>query len=188
MKTQTRDNAIKRAEQTIRVLIVVVLALSIALVVLAGVATYGLLSKFTLYVPTMTSESYSQSRINLSPVYLSNIAQDVMQLRLTVNPQTVVNRYQRILSMVEPKLRHGIAKAFNAEIASIQAHKMQSVFYARENTQVDMSDLTVKVTGRLVRIDAGVLLKEAIKTYQIQFINHLGTLTIASIEEVKDHA
>jgi len=184
MKTQTRDDAIARNQQLIRVLKLVVICQSITLILLGSLVCYGFFAKQVMYVPTMSHAAYSQSQIRLSPAYVGSVADDLMQLRLTFNEDTVEARYQKLLSMVEPKSRARVASALNKEISVIKKRKMQSVFYQDSQPLVDMHELSAKVSGNLVRIDDGVILPARHKTWLIHFANHLGTLRILSITEV----
>ena len=187
MKTRTRDDAISKNQYALRVMTITCLAQSVAIIVLGALVLFGFFSREVMYVPTMGGTSYTQSQMRLSPTYLEHVATDVMQLRLTFSADTIVARYEQLLSMVKPSALRAVRSAFNAEIKAVKKRNMQSVFY-QDKALVDIKENQVKVSGFLQRVDDGVLLPKAHKTYLIQFNNVFGTVKIVSIKEVTAHA
>ena len=186
METQVRDDAIAKNKKTLRVITIACLAEAVAIVVLAGICIYAMSAKKTVYQPTMGA-SYTLSGKAFSPVYLKDMASDIMQLRLTWNPSTVIQQYGKILSMVKPSSVTYVRKSLNSEIATIKNRKMSSVFY-QTLARIDVKRQAAIVSGSLERIDDGVILPAVTKHYLIQFHYVGGTLQIVSIKEEKAHA
>jgi len=187
MRTDRRDDAIAKNKQTVRLLKIVCLAQSAAIVALAALVLYFCTSKEIVYQPTMGS-SYTMSERHFSPAYLRNMATDIMQLRLTWNAQTVTGHYAKILTMVKPNVTTAVRKMLNSEIAAIKKRNISSVFY-QTKALVDVKNQVAKVSGNLVRTDDGVVLPSVRRTYLIQFHYTHGTLQIVSIaDQEKQHA
>ncbi|MCF6768421.1 type IV conjugative transfer system protein TraE [Thiotrichales bacterium 19S11-10] len=188
MKTQLRDDVLTKNRQIIRILITTCLSLVIVVLVLSGLSFYSFFVKERIYIPTHSSESFSLSSFNASPSYLSDMATDIMQSRLTWSSDTISKQYTKLLNLVSVNQKEALKKTLNEEIESVKRRKMSSVFYQNKKPLVDSQSLVVQVTGQLQRVDDGIILKPVKKTYQIHFSYHLGLLTIVSISEVKGHA
>lgn len=187
MKVSVRDDAISKNRYTLRVMTLACIGQSITIVLLSGLCLFSFFYQKTVYIPTVSGQSYTMSSANISPIYIQDVANDVMQLRLTWNSDTITQQYQKLISFLKPKDVPYFRALLNKEINNVKNRHMQSVFYIR-STKVDVKDHMALVSGVLQRVDAGVMIKPVHKSYQIKFSNYYGRLYLTSIEEVKANA
>lgn len=158
---------------------------SVVAVILAGLCFYMLLHKETHWLPMCSSGQYQISQQTMSPNYIRDIVERVVDLRLTYNKDTVESRFNALLMLVEPSHIESLKGLLNDEQKIIVAKNIASVFYV-DTIALDIAHQTAKIHGVLIQTSHGIALPDAIKTYELTYSYKSGLISILSMKEVAD--
>lgn len=185
MRTTIRDDAILKNKQMMRVLSIACISEALVILVLSALVVYLDLSRNIVLVPTNSNVQYKVSALHVSANYIKDMAENVVQLRLSWNAQSISHQFQKLLAMSEMSARQSLAKQLNQEIKVVKKRKMSSVFYQEGVPLANLNNMTVKVVGTLQRVDDDVLLSPVKKAYLIHFKDGIEGFRIVSIKEGK---
>ncbi|MFO2971155.1 type IV conjugative transfer system protein TraE [Legionella pneumophila serogroup 10] len=118
--------------------------------------------------PFSGAPSYLKSASNVDGHYLSLMAENFVNERLNVTPETVDANHQRLLSYVGHQNYTSMLRFLTNEAKVIKAKKMSSIFYIDKN-KANPHELTVVVSGTLKRFVGLQALNDERKTYFLQF-------------------
>lgn len=139
--------------------------------------------------PFSGTPSYLKSAASVDGHYLSLMAENFINERLNVTPQSVDANHQRLLSYVDHQNYTQMVRLLTNESKVIKAKKMSSIFYIDKN-KANPHELTVVVSGTLKRFVGLQALNDERKTYLLQFQYKESRLSIVkfSLSKEKDNA
>ncbi|HHU0102145.1 TPA: type IV conjugative transfer system protein TraE [Legionella pneumophila] len=129
--------------------------------------------------------SYLKSASSVDGHYLSLMAENFVNERLNVTPETVDGNHQRLLSYVNHQNYTQILRLLTNEAKVIKAKKMSSIFYI-DNNKANPHALTVVVSGILKRFVGLQALNDERKTYVLQFQYKDSRLSIVNFSLLKE--
>lgn len=117
------------------------------------------------------------------------MAENFINERLNVSPETVDAKHERLLSFVSPGVYPYFLKQLSLEAGVIKDKKMSSSFDITA-IQVDPSNLTARVTGRQKRYVGIQSIDDVQRIYELQFHYAQGRLSIIqfALKKEEDHA
>lgn len=127
--------------------------------------------------PFAGSASYIKGSHYVDAHYLSLMAENFINERLNVSPETVDANHKRLLSFIDPLQYPHFLKLLSSEGEAIKSKKISTSFDITD-IQVNPNRLTTKVTGRLKRFVALQNIDDIVKCYELQFHYRHGRLTI----------
>ncbi|MCW8418872.1 type IV conjugative transfer system protein TraE [Fluoribacter dumoffii] len=135
--------------------------------------------------PFSGSLGYLKSASNVDSHYLSLMAENFVNERLNVTPETVDANHQRLLSFVNHQNYTQMLKLLMSEAKVIKAKKMSSTF---DITQIKTNPnrLTAVVSGVLKRYVGLQSLSDERKTYLLQFQYKHSRLSIIKFSLFKE--
>lgn len=118
--------------------------------------------------PFSGAPGYLKSASNVDGHYLSWMAENFVNERLNVTPETVDANHQRLLSFVNHQHYAQMLGLLTKEAKVIKAKKMSSIFYIDKN-KPSPQELTVVISGTLKRFVGIQALTDERKSYLLQF-------------------
>ena len=185
MDTGFRDNTIAKNRLVLRLTFIWAIATSLVSVILAGLCFYVVVHKETHWLPMCTRGQYQISQKYMSPNYIRDIAERVVDLRLTYNKDTVESRFDALLMLIEPSHMESLKNLLKDEQKTIIAKDIASVFYVEE-IALDIPHQRAKIHGKLIQTSHGIALPDALKTYELTYTYKSGLISILSMKEVAD--
>ncbi|CDZ79400.1 conjugal transfer pilus assembly protein TraE [Legionella massiliensis] len=139
--------------------------------------------------PFSGAPAYLKSASEVDGHYLSLMAENFVNERLNVTPETVTANHQRLLAYVSHQSYPQLLRRLTNEAKIIKAKKMSSIFYVDTN-KANPHKLTVVVSGTLKRFVGLHALNDERKTYVLQFHYNDSRLSIVKFSQLleKDHA
>ncbi len=181
MKTIVRDNEVARYKLYFRLSIGWAFTSTVFATLLLFCCVYLYFAQRIILEP-MNGNTEVINDLQFTPTYFKDVVSDIMQLRLTWNPDTITAHYRRLLSLVKPSEILLIRQQLNQEIAEVKKQNITSVFYMTK-IEIHMATDQARITGQLVRTVDGVLLKPKTKIYMLKLKYNLGHFSIISIED-----
>lgn len=135
--------------------------------------------------PFSGSPGYFKSASNVDSHYLSLMAENFINERLNISPETVDANHKRLLSFVNHKHYSAIFRLLAKESKVIKAKKMSSTF-AIERIKTNPNQLTVFVSGVLKRYVGLQALNDEHKSYVLQFQYKDSRLSISKFAVSKE--
>lgn len=135
--------------------------------------------------PFSGAPSYLKSASHVDGHYLSLMAENFINERLNVTPETVDANHERLLSFVGPQNYPTMLRLLTNEAKVIKAKKMSSIFYIDKN-KANAQELTVVVSGLLKRFVGLQSLNDERKTYVLQFQYKDSRLSIVQFSLLKE--
>lgn len=135
--------------------------------------------------PFSGAPSYFKSSQQVDSHYLSLMAENFINERLNVSPETVDSNHKRLLSFVDSKNYSAFLKSLSTEAKIIKNKKMSSSFDISA-IKTNPKDLMVEVSGTLKRYVGLQLIKEERLTYLMQFHYKHGRLSILKMLAQKE--
>ncbi|HAT3877905.1 TPA: type IV conjugative transfer system protein TraE [Legionella pneumophila] len=129
--------------------------------------------------------SYLKSAASVDGHYLSLMAENFINERLNVTPETVDANHQRLLSHVDHQQYTQMLRLLNNEAKVIKAKKMSSIFYIDKN-KANPRELTVVISGILKRFVGLQALSDERKSYVLQFQYKDSRLSIVKFSLLKE--
>ncbi|SEG42146.1 conjugal transfer pilus assembly protein TraE [Legionella quinlivanii DSM 21216] len=140
----------------------------------------------TIEVTPFSGEpSYLKSAASVDGHYLSLMAENFVNERLNVTPETVDANHQRLLSYVNHQYYTPMLRLLTNEAKVIKAKKMSSIFYFDKN-KPNAQELTVVVSGKLRRFVGLRALNDERKTYILRFQYKDSRLSIVQFSLLKE--
>lgn len=185
MDTRFRDNTIAKNRLILRLALIWAASSSLIALVLTTLCFYVVLHKETHWLPMCSSGQYQISQKYMSPNYIRDIAERVVDLRLTYNKDTVESRFDALLMLVEVGHMESLKNLLKDEQKTIVDKDIASVFYV-QGIALDIPHQKAKVHGKLAQASHGIALPDAIKTYELTYTYKSGLISILSMKEVTD--
>jgi conjugal transfer pilus assembly protein TraE len=135
--------------------------------------------------PFSGASGYLKSASHVDGHYLSLMAENFINERLNVTPETVDANHQRLLSYVDPQHYTQMLRLLTNEAKVIKAKKMSSIFYIDKNKS-NPHELRVVVSGILRRFVGLQALSEERKFYVLQFQYKDSRLSIVKFSLLKE--
>lgn len=135
--------------------------------------------------PFAGSASYIKGEAFVDSHYLSLMAENFINERLNVSPETVEGNHKRLLSFIDHTQYHHFIKLFEEEAETIKSKKMSSSFDIT-GIQVNSNQLSAKVSGRLKRFVGMQNIDDLSKCYELQFHYRQGRLSIIQFISTKE--
>ncbi|HCU5991633.1 TPA: type IV conjugative transfer system protein TraE [Legionella pneumophila] len=140
----------------------------------------------TIEVTPFSGEpSYLKSVSSVDGHYLSLMAENFVNERLNVTPESVDANHQRLLSYVNHQNYTQMLRLLTNEAKVIKAKKMSSIFYIDKN-KANPHELTVVVSGILKRFVGLQALNDERKTYVLRFQYKDSRLSIVQFSLLKE--
>lgn len=135
--------------------------------------------------PFSGSPGYLKSASTADSHYLSLMAENFVNERLNVSPETVDANHKRLLSFVDSAQYAEVSAQLTREAGVIRAKKISSAF---DITQIrtDTGQMTAVVSGVLKRFVGLRALSEERKSCQLRFHYRNGRLSIAQFVILKE--
>ncbi len=135
--------------------------------------------------PFSGAPSYLKSASTVDGHYLSLMAENFVNERLNVTPETVDANHQHLLSYVGHQNYTSMLRLLTNESKVIKAKKMSSIFYIEKN-KPNPQELTVVVSGILKRFVGLHPLNDEHKTYVLKFEYKDSRLSIVQFSLLKE--
>ncbi|ETO91975.1 type IV conjugative transfer system protein TraE [Legionella oakridgensis] len=135
--------------------------------------------------PFSGAPSYLKSLTSVDGHYLSLMAENFVNERLNVTPETVNANHQRLLFYVNHQNYTQMLRLLTNEAKVIKAKKMSSIFYIDKN-KPNPQELTVVVSGKLRRFVGLQALEDVRKTYVLRFQYKDSRLSIVQFSLLKE--
>lgn len=135
--------------------------------------------------PFSGNPGYFKSATRVDGHYLSLMAENFVNERLNVTPETVDANHKRLLSFVNHQKYTQILRLLTNEAKVIKAKKMSSTFAITE-IKTNPNQLTAVVSGVLKRYVGLQSLSDERKTYLLQFQYKDSRLSIIKFSPFKD--
>jgi conjugal transfer pilus assembly protein TraE len=135
--------------------------------------------------PFSGSPGYFKSQSNVDSHYLSLMAENFVNERLNVSPETVDANHKRLLSFVNHKHYSAIFRVLANEAKIIKSKKMSSTF-SIERIKTNPNQLTVFVSGVLKRYVGLQPLNDEHKSYALGFQYQDSRLSISKFAVLKE--
>lgn len=135
--------------------------------------------------PFSSNLGYLKSASSVDGHYLSLMAENFINERLNVTPETVNANHQRLLSYVDHQNYAQMLRLLTNEAKVIKAKKMSSIFYIDKN-KANPYELTVVISGVLKRFVGLQTLSDERKSYVLQFQYKDSRLSILKFSLLKE--
>ena len=185
MDTNVRDNALAKSRLLLNLTLIWALGSSLLAIILVFLCSYLVLHKETHWIPICVSEKFQISEKSYSPSYLKDMAERVVDLRLTYNKDNTQSRFNTLLMLTDVAHQGAFKELLDNEQKTIENKDVSSVFYVNE-TSVDITHQKAQVRGVLHQASRGIALKPEFKIYELKFSYKSGLLGLLSMQEVND--
>ena len=138
-------------------------------------------------IPFGGTVAYANSPHQVDARYLSLMAENFMNERLNVTPETVDGSHQRLLGFVASQHYPAFLLKLQQEASVIKAQKLSSVFHI-SRIQTDPHALTAVVTGVLKRFVGLNALTDETKTFLLRFQYRHNRLTLTQFDRLKEES
>lgn len=166
-------------------MVCLVFGLLVSNIVLSSLVVFTWHSRTVEITPFSGSPGYLKSASHVDSYYLSLMAENFINERLNVSPETVDANHKRLLSFVNSKSYTTFLRKLNNEARIIKSKKMSSSF---DITQIktNPNQLTALVTGILKRYVGLQLIKEERVSYFLTFQYAYSRLSLVKFVLVKE--
>lgn len=141
-------------------------AIVLCLILATKIVTTTENQKTILTPPTITAPFWVQGGV-VSPSYVSQMSQWVLQLALTVNPDTIEYQKRLYLEYIRPDQQSVLGKLMDEKIDAIRRLGAHQVFYPMD---IMTKGLYARVNGILDTYVGDKRIQSVNKTYQIAYV------------------
>lgn len=184
MHIRLRDDLLSKQRLVFRITLLWATTSSITLLVLI-LAWSSSLKHQKIYLLPLSADSYVLSDTTYSASYLKDMAEKVIDLRFSFNPQSIKGRYETLSNLTAIPVRQAISSLLKEEQESALEKNVSSAFYI-EKTQTNTKQHEAVVSGYLHRSSHHLEIKPLFKKYRLRFEFKQGHLNLLSIQEVDD--
>ena len=164
----------------------ILLVMALVNLFLLAVLSYALLRQTVVVVPPVVTNKYEISADGASPTYLVDMAEYVITMLRTINPQNVEHINSVILKMVSADTQPKFLKIIDAQAASIKKEDIITVWSGANIPPKIVNKNSVVLNGILKTYYSDKLVSSDPKEYKVTFdINSFGRLYVAQVEEIK---
>jgi type IV conjugative transfer system protein TraE len=169
----------------IKVLSVVTICLSVALIILAGTSLWAFKNKMVILTPPVLTQQLSMNSVRPNSDYLATMSLFLIDQKLNISPGDVDMKYNIFKKYVSPSAYHSVSLQLDNDKEAIKKHKISSTFHA-DGTAIDKTNqLKVYVPGTLEKWvgygdDSRHFPQEKI-TYVLEYHYNNGTLTLLDL-------
>jgi len=129
--------------------------------------------------PTLTAQFWVHGNA-VSPEYVAQMTQWVLQLALTVNPETIDHQKKLYLEYIRPDQQSVLGNAMQEKISVIRRLGAHQVFYPMD---VTTKGLYARVSGVLDTYVGDKRIQSANKTYQVAYVVD-GRMWVSEIKDI----
>lgn len=159
------------------------LSISIAANLILAIASVSFASRErVILVPPEISKSFWVDRNRLSPEYLEQMGQFLLQLTLNVTPQSVDHQAKVLLQYVAPAASGDLRATLSATAERIKRDGAATVF-ALQDLTIDAAHQQLTARGRLTTYIGERRVSEIQKTYTLTFDTNAGRIVLTSFKE-----
>ena len=164
----------------------ILLVMALVNLFLLAVLSYALLRQTVVVVPPVVTNKYEISADGASPTYLVDMAEYVITMLRTINPQNVEHNNSVILKMVSADTQPKFRKILDAQAARIKKEDIITVWSGATVPPKVVGKNSVVLNGTLKTYYSDKLVSTDPKEYKVTFdINSFGRLYVAQVEEIK---
>lgn len=179
------QNRLSQLSSRFHLMVCLVFGLLISNVVLSFFVFFAWRHHTVEITPFSGSPSYIKGSNFVDNHYLSLMAENFINERLNVSPETVDANHKRLLSFINSKQYPYFLKVLAEEAQTIKSKKISSSFDITD-IQINPNRLTAKVNGRLKRFVGMQNIDELSKCFELQFHYQHGRLTIIQFASIKE--
>lgn len=183
MNEQHAKGALRRAQEKLNLMTVLVLGLLLSNIINASLSWYAYLHEKRIVTPFNANTSYVTSDSQVDAKYLDLMSMNLLDARFNVSPETIGEQNALLLSYVSSGSYATFLKALNNEAVIVKKEKMSSIFY-RQSLHSDPVKLMTVVTGTLNQWVGYRALKSVKKTYILTYRYDGGRITLTTLKEV----
>ena len=137
-------------------------------------------------VPMNLNSPIEVSNNSISAEYLSQSALSFINLRLNFDPDTIDKNHQVILKFASTNSYPSLKKSLDTESSLVKEQGITSNFYVSD-VHINRKNLSVIVSGRLIRSVSSKTLPSVNTKFQITFENNNGLLSVSKFVEEKQN-
>lgn len=164
----------------------ILLVMALVNLFLLAVLAYALLKQTVVVVPPVVTNKYEISSDGASPTYLVDMAEYVITMLRTINPQNVEHNNSVVLKMVSADTQPKFRKILDAQAARIKKEDIITVWSGANVPPKIVNKNSVVLNGTLRTYYSDKLVSNDPKEYKVTFdINTFGRLYVAQVEEIK---
>lgn len=152
-------------------------------IVLAGLATWGMLHQRTYIVPASLNQTIMVSDSQVDASYLQQMALEFVYLRFNVGPQNVEYQNQFLKAFIDQRVAGKLTDVLTKEMDAVKSQNISSSFLVITPIKVDTKHLQVEVSGYLSQQVGNSNIPPVLKTYLLTFSYQFGRLAITSFNE-----
>jgi conjugal transfer pilus assembly protein TraE len=154
--------------------------------VLLAASVYFMIGKErVIVVPPVVSHDFWVATDSVSDSYLEQMTSFFSGLVLNVNPSSFSKRSEQLLQHVDPASYGRVKAEMTEQEVDINNRALTSSFHPI-SFKVDRKNLMVEVKGELSLMSGNTAIGSGTRSYQIQYANRNGKLTIVNFKEVKN--
>ena len=137
--------------------------------------------------PPAIHGAFSVSGSAASASYLRQMALFIVNLKLSVSPDTVSNQYQEFANYLAPSIYGALQPTLLSEAKAIEHQDVSSQFYPNyQHIEVNTKTLSVLVEGEMHRSVGKVALAPKKIFYRINFSLQNGFLSVTGFQQLKE--
>ncbi len=164
----------------------ILLVMALVNVFLLAILAYALMKETVVVVPPVVTNKYEISADGASPTYLVDMAEYVMTMLRTINPNNVEHNNSIILKMASAEAQPKMRKILDAQAARIKKEDIMTVWSGSTVPPKVVGKNSVVLNGTLKTYYSDKLVSTDPKEYKVTFdINSFGRLYVTQIEEIK---
>ena len=167
-----------------KLLLIAFISSLVAVMILSACLYRAIGQKTVTLVPPVMNQRTTVSAVKPDQAYLDMMARYLLGLKLNITPATVQQNHKLLLNYVNHAHYPQIQKILTEDQQAVQKHDISSVFYPDETTS-KVSNLTVRISGTLVKKVGERPLKPSQVTYQLQFSYDNGLLKLNAMNQLK---
>lgn len=185
MELKTRNNQVNNIEFRLRAIFAWALSSTVIAGMLVILCGYAFISRPTKII-NWQGDSVSFSDTSVSPSYLRQFGLSILQYRLTFTPNTIDDRFTRLMRLVTMQTHAEVSQQLTAEEKLVKVRKLTSVFYPDlRHLQLESHYRRLIVPGELYRTEQGVTIPSVHKVFEVDFTrNYFGPVLLTQIKEV----
>jgi conjugal transfer pilus assembly protein TraE len=164
----------------------IILAISLVLNVIFGLANYSLSSRSirTILVPPEIDRAFWVDGTNIDPTHMEQMATYVVNLYTTFTPHNIGYNSDILLKQVDAKAYKDLAVRFKQREVKVRKQALSQVFYPNE-IRIDEKTHTAVVFGSLSQFIVDKALgKATVHAFLVRFGNSNGYMSITALREV----
>jgi conjugal transfer pilus assembly protein TraE len=184
MECAVQQGRVSRFLAQLDLMVVLVVGLLLSNLLTGALAWYTTLHQKVEVTPFFGTAGYQKSDASVDSHYLSMMTENFMYARLNLTPETVRANHKRLLSFAGVKYYPKLLDMLNKE-ARVISNKKTSSYFEIKDMQLDETNLSCTVTGKLKQAVKSHAVHEENATYYLQYQYHLGRLALIAFTRLE---